>query len=301
MGLGFILGGYCPGTSVCAAAIGKKDAITFVVGGFLGVLLYGEAYPLFAGWVNGGGRGPLKVYDSLGVSRGGFALFLIVAAIVAFAVTSWIEKRVSAEAPSRTFRVRPHYVAGSAALAIGIVLFGLPDRKARLLAQVGDSAYRAAHPVRLMTADELAYRILDDDPRLIVIDLRSVEARKDLAVPGSLSIPIDGLFAKEWTRVLGRRRSTRVFVDEDGGEAVRAALLAERLGYDNVRALEGGLAALRHTILEYQSSGEPANAAEADAARFRAEARRRLARRIADAKAQPPPPKTPIRKAPGGC
>src|SRR5512141_1944210 len=36
MGLGFVLGGYCPGTSVCAAAIGKKDAIVFVLGGVLG-------------------------------------------------------------------------------------------------------------------------------------------------------------------------------------------------------------------------------------------------------------------------
>jgi uncharacterized membrane protein YedE/YeeE len=29
MGVGFILGGYCPGTSVCAAAIGKIDAMFF--------------------------------------------------------------------------------------------------------------------------------------------------------------------------------------------------------------------------------------------------------------------------------
>ena len=32
MGLGFILGGYCPGTSVCAASIGKVDAMFFVGG-----------------------------------------------------------------------------------------------------------------------------------------------------------------------------------------------------------------------------------------------------------------------------
>jgi uncharacterized membrane protein YedE/YeeE len=33
MGVGFVLGGYCPGTSVCAAAIGKIDAMFFVGGG----------------------------------------------------------------------------------------------------------------------------------------------------------------------------------------------------------------------------------------------------------------------------
>ena len=32
MGLGFVVGGFCPGTSVCAAAIGKIDAMIFIVG-----------------------------------------------------------------------------------------------------------------------------------------------------------------------------------------------------------------------------------------------------------------------------
>ena len=40
MGLGFIVGGFCPGTSVCAAAIGKIDAMIFIGGALLGVLLF---------------------------------------------------------------------------------------------------------------------------------------------------------------------------------------------------------------------------------------------------------------------
>ena len=45
MGLGFLLGGFCPGTSVCAAAIGKVDAIVFLAGGALGVFGYAELFP----------------------------------------------------------------------------------------------------------------------------------------------------------------------------------------------------------------------------------------------------------------
>ena len=40
MGAGFILGGYCPGTSVCAAGIGKIDAIVFIGGLFIGVFAF---------------------------------------------------------------------------------------------------------------------------------------------------------------------------------------------------------------------------------------------------------------------
>jgi hypothetical protein len=46
MGVGFILGGYCPGTGVCAAAIGGIDAFFFVGGGVLGVFAFAEAQPL---------------------------------------------------------------------------------------------------------------------------------------------------------------------------------------------------------------------------------------------------------------
>ena len=69
---------------------------------------------------------------------------------------------------------------------------------------------------------------------------------------------MDGLFGKEWTPLLGRRHATRVFVDEDGSRGLQAALLAERLGYDNVRVLRGGLAEFRPTILDFQPAHSPA-------------------------------------------
>ena len=49
MGLGFVVGGFCPGTSVCAAAIGKIDAMIFIGGSLIGVLIFAEGYPLFEG------------------------------------------------------------------------------------------------------------------------------------------------------------------------------------------------------------------------------------------------------------
>ncbi len=301
MGLGFILGGYCPGTSVCAAAIGKKDAIVFVLGGVLGVFAYGEAYPLFSGFVNGGARGPVKVYESIGVSRGSFVLFLVVAALAAFAVTSWIEKKVSTQAPSRSFPHGAHRWAGATLLALAAVLVFLPDRKTSLLAEVADPAYQRQHAAQYMTPDEFAFRVLDDDPRLVVLDLRGELAQKRLALPGAVSLPLEGLLAREWQPLLGRRHATRVFVDEDGSRSLQAALLAERLGYQNVRVLEGGLAGLRHTILDYRPQGPASSTAEVDSDRFRSEARDGLAKRIAESKAATVPAKRPVKKIQGGC
>jgi len=44
MGAGFILGGFCPGTSFCGAAIGKLDAMIFIAGLFIGVFIFGFGY-----------------------------------------------------------------------------------------------------------------------------------------------------------------------------------------------------------------------------------------------------------------
>lgn len=45
LGAGWALAGYCPGTGVCAAASGRKDALLFLAGGLLGAAAYMVTYP----------------------------------------------------------------------------------------------------------------------------------------------------------------------------------------------------------------------------------------------------------------
>src|SRR5664279_2268788 len=93
MGLGFVTGGYCPGTSVCAAAIGKIDAMIFIGGSLLGVLLFAEGYPLFEGLYKAGAWGNIRIFELAGASQGLFAFLLVFMAVTAFIVTTMIEKR----------------------------------------------------------------------------------------------------------------------------------------------------------------------------------------------------------------
>ena len=47
MGAGFIMGGFCPGTSFTGAAIGKIDAMVFIGGLAIGVVIFSEGFPLW--------------------------------------------------------------------------------------------------------------------------------------------------------------------------------------------------------------------------------------------------------------
>ncbi len=94
MGIGFILGGFCPGTSFTAIAIGKLDGLIFTVGLYLGIYLFSIGFPLFANFYNSGNLGNVTLTDVTGIPAYWFAIAFTVVALTAFWVTMFIEKRV---------------------------------------------------------------------------------------------------------------------------------------------------------------------------------------------------------------
>ncbi len=302
MGVGFILGGYCPGTSVVAAAIGKLDGLFFVLGGFLGVYAFAELYPRFQTFNDSTSLGALRVYDSLGIPAGWFAFALIAMAVMAFAVTTVIEKKVNPEgAPSLAFSTRRHLAAGALLLGLGLVFLFLPDRKTRLIESVSAAGYADSHPVKRMPVDELAFLLVEKVPDLLIVDVRSAERFSALALPGSVHAPLRDLFGKEWISSFSPRRVKKVLVGGDEKEGVVAAALLRELGYENVSALEGGLDKFRATILEPAAFVPAGNRWDGALKEFREKARVEIRKQIAEsAKKSAAPPKKE-KKIQGGC
>jgi len=94
MGLGFITGGYCPGTSICGFAIGKIDAIVYTVGLTIGIFIFSEAYPALEGIYYTGYLGNITITEYLNMSPYLFTLIFTIAAVVIFYVTNLIRKKV---------------------------------------------------------------------------------------------------------------------------------------------------------------------------------------------------------------
>lgn len=93
MGAGFIMGGFCPGTGLCAMSIGKIDAMVFIAGGFAGAFLFTETYPVIEGLANANFRGAVKINEFLGLSPGLFTLLLVAAAAAMFWIAELAEKK----------------------------------------------------------------------------------------------------------------------------------------------------------------------------------------------------------------
>ncbi len=97
MGAGFILGGFCPGTSFCGAAIGKIDALVFIGGLFIGIFFFAEGYGLWESFYKAGFQGWPRISESIGISQGLMALLLVVMALSMFWVGEWAEKKFPRE------------------------------------------------------------------------------------------------------------------------------------------------------------------------------------------------------------
>lgn len=93
LGAGFIIGGYCPGTSVTAAASGAGDGAVFVLGFMAGLVIYAVFLPGLELWANATSIGEVTLPQVLGIPYGAVVLAVVVMAGLAFIGAEWSERR----------------------------------------------------------------------------------------------------------------------------------------------------------------------------------------------------------------
>lgn len=94
MGVGFLAGGFCPGTSICAVAIGKIDGMVYSVGLMIGIFLFSESFEFIQPLFDSANLGNITLVDTLGISPYWIIFGLTVIALIAFAISDRIRTRV---------------------------------------------------------------------------------------------------------------------------------------------------------------------------------------------------------------
>jgi uncharacterized membrane protein YedE/YeeE len=101
-GIAFVIGGYCPGTSVVAAATGKVDGLVFVLGFAAGTLGFALVFPLIGGLYTAGDLGEKTLADTLGIPPGLLALGLALVAVLSLAGATRVERWMAAKSGPAT-------------------------------------------------------------------------------------------------------------------------------------------------------------------------------------------------------
>ena len=92
-GVGFAIGGLCPGTSCVAAATGRGDGWMLVAGMFAGVLLTGIGFSAFAHFFDSTARGAFTLPQLLHLPYGVVVALVVGIALAGFRVAEAIERR----------------------------------------------------------------------------------------------------------------------------------------------------------------------------------------------------------------
>lgn len=247
MGLGFIIGGFCPGTSMCAAAIGKIDAMAFILGSFIGVFAFAQGYPLFEDLYLAEAWGPVLIFEQLGISKIAWAFTITAIAFIAFYVTGIIEDRVNKNQPLMPKRIVSRYAisVGSAFLVILLMAF-TPDKNQVIQNRIAKAEEQKKCVFYEVSADELAFEISNHHYKINVIDVRSPEEFEKYHVPLAINIPLEEIRDRKWERIFKQQLKKNYFYADNDTTVKKACLLARHVG-------ESENYILRETVSEFQA------------------------------------------------
>lgn len=188
LGVGFIISGYCPGTSAVAAASGNIDGMVTLGGVVVGSVLYGELFPIIGSFATSSEMGHFFLTEWLGLSRPLLALAVTVMAVLAFFGAEKVErmftKDESIRKPDRDTKRRRHTamaVLGAAAVA-GLVI--------GLVSTPSSAAERNRRPEQIL-ASGLAERLVNEPWKMRILDLRGEGEWTKSRIPGSEPVDVE--------------------------------------------------------------------------------------------------------------
>jgi hypothetical protein len=94
LGVGFVVGGYCPGTSVASLATGRVDGFVYAFGIGAGTLVYAEVFPWIKGFVNSNEMGQVTLPEVFDLPWGLVVFAVVMIAVAGFSAATFIERRI---------------------------------------------------------------------------------------------------------------------------------------------------------------------------------------------------------------
>ena len=249
MGVGFIVGGFCPGTSFVALSTFKIDGLFFAMGVASGVFVFGETVSIFQGFHNSTYMGRFILPELFGVSTGVVVLLVVLMALMMFYWADISEKFFGKGMSWKEIKKTPtntKKVFASAALvfvSLFVLFSGQPspeDKWEWIKAKEAEKLERRdvfIHPGELLEVmnDPLLYTRLLDIRSETDYNLFHLENARQVTFENIH----DGLFMKELSDVPS---NTVVVVMSNGeADAVKAYKLLKGQGVLNLYILSGGI------------------------------------------------------------
>ncbi len=263
MGVGFIVGGFCPTTSLASASTGKIDGMLFMLGGFVGAFLFGETEQYFTNWYNNAGYfGRVTLDQVFGIPVGAVVLIVVLMALFMFWGGEQLERIFGKKDLAKEPRLR---VAGAVALfaaAVAVLAIGNPSLEERYnkvtFTRTETIPQLNADPIvntYIYTADEMLEKRLaftspaeafkakyNQSMNPVYLDVRSEADYNLYHIEDAVNVPLERVL-EVVPVLLSEPPANTVFIlmSNDETAAVEAWKLLVGSSVQNVYILEGGV------------------------------------------------------------
>jgi hypothetical protein len=302
MGAGFIIGGFCPGTSVCALAIGKLDALAFIIGAVLGVWVFMESFPLLEGIYNANNLGQVRISEYLGMPDVTFGVLLALMAVGAFIATWFLENRVNGQKSQIKPVLFKKYAVAVVALFAGLAVVAfLPGRKEIISRQIAEARRQQTCVFKEIPADKLADEIVNKYYTLNIIDVRSPEEFEAFHLPMAVNIPFERIMDRQYEPLFRQRLKSNVFYADNDTLVRMACLKAKYIGKSENMILRESAQEFKNMFYEAQLPAADASKSELQTYHFRTTTARKMDNLVNSLKNIGVPVKREVVSIKGGC
>jgi len=156
-------------------------------------------------------------------------------------------------------------------LALGLVV--LPKKKEMKEADPKVLLSAITEKSRFLSVDLVTHRIIENDPTLLLIDLRPADQFKLFSLPGAINIQTDSLLSTSSIELLNQPGKDKVLYANSDLTAEKAWLLGTRYSVNRLYIMKGGLNEWYNTIIKTGEASSAASSSDLDLMSFRNAAR----------------------------
>lgn len=241
MGFGFIIGGFCPGTSLVAMATGKMDGIFFVLGVAFGIFMFGETVQYFETFWHSSFMGRYTLPQLFNLPVGVVALGVVLMALFMFFMGEKLEAKFGGIDQSAAPKWRYAAAAGIALFGVALIFIGQPTVADRW-AQIADErqAQLDAGAVQIHPA-ELLDKIHDRKIKVQMLDVRHEADYNLFHILDAERVAPEDLEGMATTLIAKPANTLFVVMSNDEAAATEAWKILVAQSVPNVYILEGGV------------------------------------------------------------
>jgi len=152
------------------------------------------------------------------------------------------------------FNLKPRVLLSFIVLLFGLSVAMIPENttqpyKLTSVAMLDEVQYGS----ELIHPDELAGWLINKDPSIQLLDVRSPEEYEKFSLGNAINIPLSDILSEEWVDYLDQGVKMNILYCNGSTQAHEAWMILRQLGYENNYVLQGGLNYWVETILNPQS------------------------------------------------